>query len=83
MAYNLLVNFRYGFKKSIPAYLLAGFTAYSRIQADKHDGWDVLGGIVVGVGRSLIFTSPYQQEHMELTFNSFDGNYLIGYNFKF
>jgi len=77
------IHRRYGFKKSIPAYLLAGFTSYSRVQADKHDGWDILGGVIIGVGSTYIFTTPYQQEHMELTFNSFDGNYLLGFNFKF
>jgi len=28
----------YGFKYSIPAYAIAGFTAFSRIDAQKHDG---------------------------------------------
>ncbi len=77
------IHRRYGFKYSIPAYVLAGFTAYSRIESDKHDGWDVLAGAVIGVGSSLIFTTPYQQEHMELTFNKSNGTYLLGFNFKF
>ncbi len=77
------IHQRYGFKYSIPAYVLAGFTTYSRIDADKHDGWDVLAGAIVGVGSSFIFTTPYQQEHMELTFNKIEGNYLVGFNFKF
>ena len=77
------IHRRYGFKYSIPAYVLAGFTAYSRVQTKKHDGWDILGGVIVGVGSTYLFTTPYQQEHMELTFNSYDGNYLLGFNFKF
>ena len=77
------IHRRYGFKQSIPAYVLAGFTAYSRIQAKKHDGWDILGGAIIGIGSTYLFTTPYQQEHMELAFNSFDGNYLLGFNFKF
>ena len=32
------IHRRYGFKYSIPAYVLAGFTAASRINAKKHDG---------------------------------------------
>ena len=35
------------------------------------------------MGSSYLFTSEYQQEHMELTFNSSEGNYLIGFTFKF
>lgn len=41
---------RYGWKYGIPAYVLAGFTGYSRINAQKHDGWDVLAGAAVGIG---------------------------------
>ena len=77
------IHRRYGFKYSIPAYVLAGFTAYSRIEAEKHDGWDILAGAVIGIGSSLIFTTPYQQEHMELSFSSYDNSYLLGFNFKF
>jgi len=76
------IHQRYGFNYSIPAYALAGFTAFSRIEADKHDGWDVLVGAIIGIGSTYLFTSEYQREHMELTFNSFNGNYLLGFNFK-
>jgi len=42
-----------------------------------------LAGAVIGVGSSYLFTTSYQQEHMELTFNNSDGNYLIGFRYKF
>tara|TARA_R110001606_G_scaffold54870_8_gene134286 strand:- start:658 stop:1233 length:576 start_codon:yes stop_codon:yes gene_type:complete len=74
---------RYGWKYGAAAYALAGFTGYSRIQADKHDGWDVLAGAIIGVGSSYIFTTPYGKEHMEITFNKSDGHYLLGYKYKF
>jgi membrane-associated phospholipid phosphatase len=77
------VQRRYGWKYGIPAYLLAGFTGYSRIDAQMHDGWDVLAGAIIGIGSSYLFTTPYEKEHMELTFNSWDGNYLLGFNYKF
>jgi len=77
------IHKRYGFKYSIPAYMLAGFTAFSRINAQKHDGWDILAGSVVGIGSTLLFTTEYQQEHMALTFNSYDNNYLLGFTYKF
>lgn len=73
---------RYGWKFGAAAYALAGFVGYTRIEADKHDGWDVLGGIVIGVGSTYIFTTPYQKEHFELTFNSTQGDYLIGFKYK-
>jgi len=74
---------RYGWKVGIPAYLLASYTGFSRIQADKHDIYDVLAGAVVGVGSTYIFTTPYQQEHMELTFSGGQGDFLVGFKFKF
>lgn len=77
------IHKRYGFKYSIPAYALAGFTGFSRINAKKHDGWDVFVGAVIGIGSSYLFTTEYQKEHLELTFNSEDGDYLFGFNYKF
>ena len=74
---------RYGWKYGFAAYALAGFTAYSRLESDKHDGWDILGGIVIGVGSTYIFTTPYQKEHFELTFSSDRGDYTIGFKYRF
>lgn len=74
---------RYGASYGIPAYALAGFTAFSRLYGEKHDGWDVLAGAIIGVGSTYLFTTPYQQEHMELTFSSGDGNYVLGFKYKF
>ena len=74
---------RYGWKYGIPAYALAGFTGYSRINAQKHDGWDVLAGAVIGIGISYLFTTPYQKEHMELTFASDADRISIGFRYKF
>lgn len=74
---------RYGFKSSIPYYALAGFTAFSRIHADKHDGWDILAGAALGIGSSYLFTTPRRSEHMEVTFSSSKGNFRIGLNYSF
>ena len=76
---------RYGWAYGGPAYALAGFVAYSRLEGynDRHDGWDVLGGIVVGVGSTYLFTTPYEREHYELTFSSGGDTYLIGFKYKF
>ena len=76
---------RYGWKYGVPAYVLAGFVAYSRIEGinERHDGWDVLGGIIVGVGSTYLFTTEYQKEHFELSFSSANNSYQIGFIFKF
>ncbi|MGB3607707.1 MAG: phosphatase PAP2 family protein [Psychroserpens sp.] len=77
------VHRRYGFTYSIPAYVLAGFTAASRIDSKKHDILDVLAGATIGLGSNLLFTTQYQQEHMELTYSNFEGHHLLGFKFKF
>lgn len=77
------IHLRYGWKYGIPAYALAGWTGYSRINATRHDGWDVLAGIVVGVGSSLIFTTPYERENMQLTFTSNEHEVKLGFVYRF
>ncbi|QCX40486.1 phosphatase PAP2 family protein [Aureibaculum algae] len=74
---------RYGWKYGIPAYLLAGYTGFTRIQSDNHDFYDVLAGAIVGIGSTYLFTTPYQQEHMELGFSGNKDEVLIGFKFKF
>ena len=78
------IHRRYGFTKSIPFYLLAGYTAFSRLNAERHDGYDVLAGAVVGIGSTLIFTTPYEKEHMNLTFDrDIDNDWLLGFTYRF
>lgn len=74
---------RYGWKFGLPAYLIASYTGYTRIQADKHDIYDVLAGAVIGIGSTYLFTTPYQQKHMELTFSGGQGDYLLGLKYRF
>lgn len=75
---------RYGWKYGIPAYVLAGFVAYSRIEGlnDRHDGWDVLGGIITGVGSSYLFTTPYKDK-LKLSFTAVQDQFLIGFTLRF
>lgn len=77
------VHRRYGFKYAISSYLLAGFTAATRIDANKHDIMDILAGATIGLGSNLLFTTEYQQEHMELTYTSEHGNHMIGFKYVF
>ena len=68
---------------STPSYLLDRFTAASRINSKKHDILDVLAGAVIGFGSNLLFTTEYQQEHMELIFVSDSNGYLIEFRHEF
>ncbi|WP_149276341.1 phosphatase PAP2 family protein [Pareuzebyella sediminis] len=79
------VQKRYGWKYGVPAYLVAGFVGYSRLEGinDRHDGWDILSGALVGIGSTYLFTTPYARDHFELSFKSGGGDYLVGLNYKF
>jgi hypothetical protein len=54
------VRKRYGLKYGIPAYGLAGFVAFSRVEARQHYIHDVLAGAVIGIGSNYLFTKPYK-----------------------
>ncbi len=49
---------RYGWVYGIPAYGLASFVAYSRVESDKHYAKDVIAGAAIGIASSYIFTTP-------------------------
>jgi membrane-associated phospholipid phosphatase len=51
---------RYGWKFGAPAYALAAFVGYSRIESHEHYTHDVLAGAAVGIISSHLFTNPYK-----------------------
>ena len=53
------IHKRYGLESAIVPYLLAGFTGYSRIYADKHYFHDVLAGAVISGLFTWLFVSEY------------------------
>jgi hypothetical protein len=74
---------RYGLKIGIPAYILAGYVGFSRIEANKHDVWDVLAGASIGIGSNLLFTRPYQSKKINVTFNKLKKGYLLNVSYQF
>lgn len=53
---------RYGSAWGVPAYALAAFTGYSRIQADKHFAGDVLAGMSVSLLFNWAYVRPYPDD---------------------
>lgn len=47
------IHKRYGIKRAVVPYLMSGFTAYSRIAANKHYWWDALAGAAIATGLSF------------------------------
>ena len=64
---------RYGWEYGIPAYGLASFVAYSRVEAREHYPHDVIAGAAIGILSSYIFTTPYRGWTLQL---DADGKYF-------
>lgn len=75
---------RYGWKIGIPAYILASFTGYTRIKANKHDIYDVLAGAGIGIMNAYIYVKPFKQ-NKKLSFNILkkEKGIIAGINYKF
>jgi membrane-associated phospholipid phosphatase len=63
---------RYGWEYGVPAYALASFVAYSRVESGQHHPHDVIAGAAIGILSSYIFTRPYHGWNVEL---QADGKY--------
>lgn len=50
---------RYGWQFGVPAYAVAGFVAWGRVKAERHDVWDVLAGAAIGTTCGLLLTHRY------------------------
>jgi membrane-associated phospholipid phosphatase len=51
---------RYGWEYGVPAYALASWVAYSRVESREHYAHDVIAGAGIGILSSYIFTRPYK-----------------------
>lgn len=54
------MHHRYGFRIAIPAYVLATFVGYARVEADKHFAEDVVAGAAIGFLSSRFLTTRYR-----------------------
>ena len=53
------VHKRYGIKKAIVPYAMAGFTGFSRIVANKHYWWDTVAGAAISTAISWMIVDRY------------------------
>lgn len=72
------IHKRYGWVYAMPAYAGAAFVGYSRMQAKKHYGEDVLSGAVIGIASSALFTTSYKG----VTISPMIANNTVGLNFS-
>ena len=52
---------RYGWEYGLPAYALAAFVGYSRVEAKRHHWYDVAAGAAIGWGWSMLLTDRYSR----------------------
>ena len=53
---------RYGWAFGVPAYAVASYVAYSRVEAKRHYTSDVVAGSAIGIATNLLFT--HRREHV-------------------
>ena len=74
---------RYGWKYGGIMYAMATYTAWSRVNANKHDYWDVLGGAAIGIGSAYLFTKPYETQKLQVNFGKSQDYYVLSINYQF
>lgn len=57
---------RYGWQFGIPAYSLASYVAWTRIDAGKHDWSDVVAGAVLGTVMAHVFTDRLEESGVDV-----------------
>ena len=77
------VQRKFGWKVGVPAYALAAYTGYTRLYANKHDYWDVIGGAAIGVASAYIFAKPYNNEKVSMSFGRQQDAYVLNFHVMF
>ncbi len=52
---------RYGWRPGIPAYVVASYVGWLRVETDDHDAADVIGGAAVGILSSYFLTEAFDE----------------------
>lgn len=74
---------RYGWKYGIPAYIVAGYTGFSRVYAKKHYVEDVVAGAAFGIISSYIFTEKLQKQNLYISFEKTGKSMSFSYVYNF
>jgi membrane-associated phospholipid phosphatase len=68
---------RYGWEYGLPAYALASFVAYSRVESREHYAHDVIAGAGIGILSSYLFTKRYDGWNVHLEGDNKNFNLLL------
>jgi membrane-associated phospholipid phosphatase len=56
------VHRRYGIVPALPLYAGTAFVAWSRVDAGAHRAIDVIAGVAIGVGMSMVIAKPFGRD---------------------
>jgi len=68
---------RYGARKAWPAYVLAGFVGWSRLDADEHDEADVIAGAALGVASAFLLAERRERAGVAVSAGPTDGGFAV------
>lgn len=74
---------RYGWRWGVPAYLVAGFVGYSRVEAKQHHWWDVAASAGMAFGFSHFITTPFQRYNIDADVYATPKSVYLGMNYRF
>lgn len=74
---------RYGWQLGAPAYAMAAFTGYSRVQAKKHYWSDVFAGAALATGINHWLVSPLEDEASLSLTSDFQGGWQLSFSKQF
>jgi membrane-associated phospholipid phosphatase len=74
---------RYGWKYGLPATLVTGFVAYSRVDADKHHWYDVAASEALSIGFAALLTPRFRESGIRASFSGAPGGGVVRFNYDF
>ena len=74
---------RYGWEYGLPAYLLAGFVGYSRVESKQHHWWDVATSAGIAFGYSRIFVRPFRRWNLYTEAYATPHSAYLGMTYRF
>lgn len=74
---------RYGWRWGLPAYVVAGFVGYSRVEADKHHWWDVAASAGIAFAYSRFVVTPFRRYNIDASVYATPNSVYLGMNYKF
>ncbi|MCL2473817.1 MAG: phosphatase PAP2 family protein [Alphaproteobacteria bacterium] len=75
------IHKRYGIERAIIPYMVAGFTGYSRVHAEKHYWYDVVAGAAISGLFTWIFVDEYNYDKLQVSADP--KSVYVGYKTEF